>query len=56
VARAPGPALDYAEGTYEAECRNEPLGLSGRARLSVAGDPSRPVEVRFQLAPMVAPP
>jgi serine/threonine protein kinase len=51
VARIPGPPLDFFEGSYDAECRNDPLKLVGRAKVRIPADPSRTVEVGFKLQP-----
>ncbi|MGI5864676.1 MAG: protein kinase domain-containing protein [Myxococcales bacterium] len=49
VARVPGPPLDFFEGTYEAECRNEPLKLIGRQKVRIPKGSNRVVEVSFKL-------
>ncbi len=56
VAHAPGPALDYYEGTYDIECRNEALGASARARVVISALPSPPAEVTFAPSPVAAAP
>ena len=52
VARANGPPLDFLEGTYEAECRNEALALIGKARVVIPKDRSRIIDIPFKLVPM----
>ncbi len=52
VAKANGPPLDYFEGTYEVECRNEGAALVGRGKLTIPKDRTRLGEVSFKLGPM----
>ncbi len=52
VAEANGPPLDYFEGTYDVECRNEGAALVGRNRVTISKDRTKLAEVTFKLKPM----
>jgi serine/threonine protein kinase len=55
VARVPGPLTDFYEGTYDAECRNEALGLIGRAKVVITKDRTKPTEASFKLVSVTEP-
>ncbi|MGC4114689.1 MAG: serine/threonine-protein kinase [Myxococcales bacterium] len=52
VAKANGPALDYFEGTYDVECRNEGAALIGYGKLTISKDRTKLAEVSLKLQPM----
>ncbi|HEY3451948.1 MAG TPA: serine/threonine-protein kinase [Myxococcales bacterium] len=52
VAKANGPSLDYFEGTYDVECRNEGAALVGYGKLTIPKDRTKLGDVAFKLGPM----